>query len=108
MSSLPEKLLKDWMGEKIVAYLKLYVTPIRGVWNVVPEDYYVYAIICLVIISLVLFKAAKYMSRTLPTMTRRRKKQLLEQQEFVATIVKKKKRDLYKEYLEQTVSEHDL
>jgi len=48
------------------------------------------------------------MSRTLPTMTRKRKKQLLEQQEFVTTIVKKKKRDLYKEYLEQTVSEHDL
>ena len=60
-------------------------------WSVVPEDYYVYAIICLVIISLVLIKAAKYMSRTLPTMTRKRKKQLLEQQDFVATIVKKKK-----------------
>ena len=60
-------------------------------WSVVPEDYYVYAIICLVIISLVLIKAAKYMSRTLPTMTRKRKKQLLEQQEFVTTIVKKKK-----------------
>ena len=57
----------------------------------VPEDYYVYAVICLVIISLVLIKAAKYMSRTLPTMTRKRKKQLLEQQEFVTTIVKKKK-----------------
>ena len=65
-------------------------------WSVVPEDYYVYAIICLVIISLVLIKAAKYMSRTLPTMTRKRKKQLLEQQEFVATIVKKKKVSSYK------------
>merc|ERR1719412_1708712 len=108
MSSLPEKLLKDWLGVKGLQYLKLSVTPIRGVWSVVPEDYYVYAIICLVIISLVLIKAAKYMSRTLPTMTRKRKKQLLEQQEFVTTIVKKKKRDLYKEYLEQTVSEHDL
>ena len=64
-------------------------------WSVVPEDYYVYAIICLVIISLVLIKAAKYMSRTLPTMTRKRKKQLLEQQDFVATIVKKKKVFVY-------------
>ena len=65
-------------------------------WSVVPEDYYVYAVICLVIISLVLMKAAKYMSRTLPTMTRKRKKQLLEQQDFVATIVKKKKVSSYK------------
>ena len=65
-------------------------------WSVVPEDYYVYAVICLVIISLVLMKAAKYMSRTLPTMTRKRKKQLLEQQDFVATIVKKKKVSCHK------------
>jgi len=108
MTTVSDKFLKEWLGKDVVEYLKLYVTPIRGVWNVVPEDYYVYAVICLVIISLVLIKAAKYMSRTLPTMTRKRKKQLLEQQEFVTTIVKKKKRDLYKEYLEQTVSEHDL
>ena len=76
-----------------ICFYLLFVpqTPIRGMWNVVPEDYYVYAVICLVIISLVLIKAAKYMSRTLPTMTRKRKKQLLEQQEFVTTIVKKKK-----------------
>jgi len=108
MSTFSEEVLKHWLGQKGFDYLKLYVTPIRSVWNMVPEDYYVYAVICLVIISLVLIKAAKYMSRTLPTMTRKRKKQLLEQQEFVTTIVKKKKRDLYKEYLEQTVSEHDL
>jgi len=33
---------------------------------------------------------------------------LLDQQEFVTTVVKEKKQSLYKEYLQQTVSEHDL
>ena len=41
-------------------------------------------------------------------MTRKRKKLLQDQQEFVKTVVKDKKKRLYKEYLEQTVSEHDL
>ena len=41
-------------------------------------------------------------------MTRKRKKLLQDQQDFVKTAVKDKKKRLYKEYLEQTVSEHDL
>ena len=41
-------------------------------------------------------------------MTWKRKKLLIDQQEFVTTVVKAKKKHLYREYLEQTVSEHDF
>ena len=58
--------------------------------------------------SAFLLLTAKWVSRRKPTMTRKRKKLLQDQQDFVKTVVKDKKKRLYKEYLEQTVSEHDL
>jgi len=58
--------------------------------------------------STFLLITAKWVSQRRPTMTRKRKKLLQDQQDFVKTVVKSKKATLYKEYLEQTVSEHDL
>lgn len=85
----------------------------------------------MVLISLALILMAKWASRRKPTMTGKRKKLLQDQQNFVKNVVKEKKvtqilfflpsttasltylcscfqKSLYTEYLEQTVSEHDL
>jgi len=51
---------------------------------------------------------SKLTSRTTPTLTRKQKRQLLDKQEYVTNVVKTKKKSLYSEYLQQTVSDHDL
>ncbi len=63
----------------------------RGFWNRIPDDYHLYALLTLMLTSLILVLVAKFVSRTKPTMTRKQKKLLLDQQEFVANTVKAKK-----------------
>jgi len=107
-SSISDKLIKDLLGAEGHSYLILFLTPMRGFWKSLPVDYHTYALMALVFLSTVLVLMAKWMSRKQPTMTRKRKKLLLDQQEFVKSVVKAKKQTLYTEYLQETVSEHDL
>ena len=65
--------------------------PMRGFWSQVPEDYHLYALLLLSLLSLLLLGAAKFVSRPRSTLSRRRKKTLLEKQDFVRTVVKAKK-----------------
>jgi len=107
-SSFSDKLIKDLLGAEGHTYLILYLTPLRKFWNSLPTDYHGYALIAMVLLSTVLVLMAKWVSRRMETMTRKRKKLLLDQQDFVKSVVKAKKQTLYTEYLQQTVSEHDL
>eukprot|EP00093_Oithona_nana_P015071 15071.XXX_797237_791838_1 [CDS] Oithona nana genome sequencing. len=107
-SSFSDKFISDLLGKDGHNVLILWVTPLRGFWSRLPTDYHWYALILMVFISAFLLITAKWVSRRRPTMTRKRKKLLQDQQDFVKTVVKDKKKRLYKEYLEQTVSEHDL
>ena len=87
---------------------RLGLAPVRAFLNSVPDDYWWYALGSLFLLSLVILLKAKWVSRRKATMTWKRKKLLGDQQEFVTTVVKSKKKSLYKEYLSQTVSEHDI
>ena len=69
----------------------LLQTPLRKFLNSLPDDYYGYALIAMVLLSTVLVLMAKWASRRKATMTRKRKKLLLDQQEFVKSVVKAKK-----------------
>ena len=95
--------LKAWCSE----HPELFAT-VRTFLSAVPDDYWWYALGSLFLLSLLILLKAKWVSRRKPTMTWKRKKLLTDQQEFVTTIVKSKKKSLYKEYLAQTVSEHDI
>merc|ERR1712156_1242619 len=107
-SSFSDKFIKDMLGKSAYDMLHMYLVPLRGFLGTVHSDYHSYALITMVLLSSFLILMAKWASRRGPTMTRKRKKLLLDQQEFVTTVVKAKKKSLYTEYLEQTVSEHDL
>jgi len=107
-SSLSEKLVRDTLGKDGATYLQMSLTPVRTFFNMVPDDYWWYALGSLILLSLAILLKAKWVMRRKPTMTWKRKKLLTDQQEFVTTIVKSKKKSLYKEYLAQTVSEHDI
>jgi len=107
-SSFSDKILRDVLGDKSFQYLFIILAPVRGFFMAVPDDYWWYALGSLILISMLIVVKAKWVSTRKPTMTWKRKKLLMDQQEFVTTIVKSKKQSLYKEYLAQTVSEHDI
>jgi ABC-type multidrug transport system fused ATPase/permease subunit len=98
----------DILGQTGADVLKLYLTPVRTLWSGVPDDYQQYVAVFLAVVVLLLLIAAKVFSRTTPTLTRKQKRQLLDKQEYVTNVVKTKKKTLYSQYLQQTVSDHDL
>jgi len=102
------RFLVDNLGEDGAKTLELYLAPVRTFWSGIYEEYQAYAVVFLAGIVLLLLLAAKIFSRTVPTLTRKQKRQLLDKQEYVANVVKTKKKSLYSEYLQQTVSDHDL
>jgi len=102
------RFLVDNLGEDGAKTLELYLAPVRTFWSGIYEEYQAYAVVFLAGVVLLLLLAAKIFSRTVPTLTRKQKRQLLDKQEYVANVVKTKKKSLYSEYLQQTVSDHDL
>jgi len=103
-----DSLLKDMLGKDGSDMLKLYLAPVRTFWRGVPQDYQLYAGVFLVILTFVLLLFARVSSRTQNTLSRKQKRALLDKQEYVRNVVKAKKKSLYTEYLQQTVSDHDL
>jgi len=102
------RFLEDTLGKDSAEMLKLYLSPIRTIASRVPEEYESYSVVFLAGLFLLLLMLAKLTSRTTPTLTRKQKRQLLDKQEYVSNVVKTKKKSLYSEYLQQTVSDHDL
>jgi len=102
------RFLEDTLGKDGAEMLKLYLSPIRTIAERVPEEYESYSVVFLAGLFLLLLMLAKLTSRTTPTLTRKQKRQLLDKQEYVSNVVKTKKKSLYSEYLQQTVSDHDL
>ncbi|XP_023326984.1 uncharacterized protein LOC111700336 [Eurytemora carolleeae] len=90
-SFLSDKFLKDLLGKDCsILNCKLYA----GVF--------------LIVLTLLLLLLARFTSRTKTTLSRKQKRALLDKQEYVRNVVKAKKKTLYTEYLQQTVSDHDL
>lgn len=103
-----DRFLVDNLGKDGSDMLKLYLAPVRTFWSGVPEEYHAYGVVFLAVLVLLLLLVSKYFSRTASTLTRKQKRQLLDKQEYVSNVVKSKKKTLYTEYLQQTVSDHDL
>lgn len=108
ISLLSDKLIKDLIGKDGLDLLRLYLAPVRTFWKGIPEDSQVYGAVFLLLLTVVFFLLARFTSKTQPTLSRKQKRQLLDKQEYVRNVVKAKKKSLYTEYLQQTVSDHDL
>jgi len=108
MGLVTNRFLVDNLGKEGAETLELYLAPVRTFWSGIYEEYQAYAVVFLAVVVLLLLLAAKVFSRTTPTLTRKQKRQLLDKQDYVANVVKTKKKSLYSEYLQQTVSDHDL
>ncbi|XP_078470004.1 uncharacterized protein LOC144732379 isoform X2 [Lampetra planeri] len=85
----------------------LFEVPFNLLWNVVPEESHSTAFLVVLGLAAILFYLAK-MPRTRSVLTKKGKRQLLEIQEYVREVVKPRKRELYREYLKQSVGEQDM
>eukprot|EP00088_Acartia_fossae_P032855 TRINITY_DN3360_c0_g1_i5.p1 TRINITY_DN3360_c0_g1~~TRINITY_DN3360_c0_g1_i5.p1 ORF type:complete len:449 (-),score=94.05 TRINITY_DN3360_c0_g1_i5:657-2003(-) len=100
--------LKSVLGGQGYDMLKMYLAPVRTFWKGVPEDHQLYAGVFLIVLTIVMVLMARASSKLSSTLSRKQKRSLLDKQEYVQSVVKSKKKSLYTEYLQQTVSDHDL
>ncbi|XP_041035933.1 uncharacterized protein si:ch211-11k18.4 [Carcharodon carcharias] len=108
LGNLSQEMISSLLGDNGTEMLQVYTSPVATFWSMVPSDLVCYVFLTLCVLSMLLIGIAKLSFRTCRTLTRKQKRQLLEQQEFVREVVKVKKRQLYTEYLRQSVGEHDM
>ncbi|XP_038056063.1 EH domain-containing protein 1-like [Patiria miniata] len=107
-SNVSKDILVSTLGEGGAETLNLYLRPVGSMWESIPRDYHLYALIGLIVFSLLLLVLAKWSTRLKPTLNRKQKRVLNEQKDFVQNHVRATKEKLYSEYLQQSVAAHDL
>ncbi|XP_015275501.1 PREDICTED: uncharacterized protein LOC107117851 [Gekko japonicus] len=96
------------LGKEQSQALELYVRPVASAWSLVPEDYTLSVFFFLLGLSIVLLLLSSYAFQTKPTLSKKQKRQLEDRQDYVLDVVLEKKRQLYEEYLRQSIGEQDL
>ncbi|XP_028396590.1 uncharacterized protein LOC114520504 [Dendronephthya gigantea] len=100
--------LQKLIGKNLVETLHIYTTPVEKLWSSIPPNYYNHFLITIVLFSILFLTLAKFVGRLKPTLSRKQQRLLAERKSFVQTVVHPKREKLYKEYLQQSVAEHDL
>ncbi|KAG0714533.1 hypothetical protein GWK47_013944 [Chionoecetes opilio] len=108
VASAPRQLLINLIGDDMADALVSYMAPTTGIWEMVDEENQLVILACVLAASGLCLIVSRFFNRSQPTLQRRSKKALLWKQEYVNTNVKPEKQKLYSEYLQQSVSEHDL
>lgn len=106
--AVSNEFISSMLGTSIHETVLLYLKPVRGMWHVIPKAYHIYLWTVLVVLTIFFFMLAKFASKRKPTLSRRQKRELAENKDYVRNYAKGKKQTLYKEYLQQSVAEHDL
>ncbi|XP_054849507.1 uncharacterized protein LOC129338960 isoform X2 [Eublepharis macularius] len=96
------------LGKEQSQALELYVRPVASAWSLVPEDHTLTVFFGLLCFSILLLLLASYAFQTKPTLSKKQKRQLEDRQDYVLDVVLEKKRQLYEEYLRQSIGEQDL
>eukprot|EP00117_Sycon_ciliatum_P013676 scpid72947/ scgid14246/ Sarcalumenin len=94
--------------DDIVNLIRTYLSPVAGFWQFVPTDYHTFALGGLAFLSILLLILARFASRTRPTLSSKVKRRLQEKSDFVDGHVKATKKQLYSDYLKQSVGAVDL
>jgi len=108
LASVPNSMLLNVLGESLTVFTLSTLGPVISVWELVPPNYQVTVIVVVLTLSFLCLIISKVAGRTKPTLNRKQMKTLLAQQEYVQSHVKGRKQQLYQEYLQQSVAEHDL
>ncbi|XP_068087078.1 uncharacterized protein [Anabrus simplex] len=108
VSLLGTDILHSVIGVSATSSILSSLSPIRKVWSVVPARHQVLALMLVVLLSGALFLLTKWSLGLRPTLSRKQRRQYAGMREHVENVVKIKKQQLYREYLEQSVGDHDL
>ncbi|KAG5263220.1 hypothetical protein AALO_G00283910 [Alosa alosa] len=106
--SLSKEVLDIALGPDGTRALAHHLTPVVKVFESLSVEMQLYGCGALVFLSFLLLLIARCSFRTKPTLSGRQKRQLQEKLEYVQDVVKTKKKNLYEEYLRQSVGEQDM
>ncbi|KAM4631650.1 uncharacterized protein O3C94_018270 [Discoglossus pictus] len=96
------------LGENGAETLEIYLTPLLTLWSLLPEDYVGYVFMGLVLLSVLLVLLAQRCFRSRTTMTKKQRRYLDDRQLYIKDVVELKRKQLYEDYLKQSVGEHDM
>lgn len=96
------------IGSEKADSLLHYMTPIRMLWSFVPEHHQWKLLIVFVLMSVALFFLTKWSIGLRPTLSRKQKNYFLDVRNHVDNVVVVRKQELYREYLMQSVGDHDM
>ncbi|XP_014669921.1 PREDICTED: uncharacterized protein LOC106810952 [Priapulus caudatus] len=108
VSTVPRATLYSTFGKDYTEILMVYLGPTLQLWDAIPQDYNLQVIGGLLIFSLVLVLLAKLTTRLQPTLSKKEKRVLPETRDYIENHVKALKKQLYEEYLQQSISAYDL
>ena len=100
--------LKSVLGSNSVEAIKTYLYPIHSFWSLLPSEYHMHALALIIGLAVMFVLLAKWCARLSPTLPRKEKKYLMEKKDLITKTVLNKRQTLYKEYLFQSVGEHDF
>ncbi|XP_015907268.1 uncharacterized protein [Parasteatoda tepidariorum] len=100
--------LRGIIGPSLAEVLTMYLKAFEYIWSSVSDDDHLTITICVIIIVAIFFGLAHWYIRLTPTFSKKQKMALLEKKEYLQNVVINRKRQLYDDYLRQSVAEHEL
>ncbi|GIY30353.1 uncharacterized protein CDAR_126071 [Caerostris darwini] len=107
-SNTPREGLANMFGNTLADVLVIYFRGFSYVWNSVSEDDHVSITAFVVILVICLMILSRWYIRLSPTISRKQKQVLLERKDYLRTVIINRKRQLYDDYLKQSVADHEL
>ncbi|GFY73380.1 hypothetical protein TNIN_405881 [Trichonephila inaurata madagascariensis] len=107
-SNMSREALSSVTGQTLADVLMIYFKAFSFVWDSVNDDDHITITIFVVILVICLLVLAQWYIRLAPTISRKQKQALLERKDYLRTVIINRKRQLYDEYLKQSVADHEL
>ncbi|XP_069194344.1 uncharacterized protein [Procambarus clarkii] len=108
VSTAPRELLNNLAGEELADAISSFLAPTTAIWESIDDDNQMVILAVVLVLSGFCLIISRIINQAKPTLQRRSKKLLNEKREYVNGHVKAQKQKLYSEYLQQSVSDHDL
>ncbi|XP_054152990.1 uncharacterized protein LOC128951749 [Oppia nitens] len=107
-SGLTNSVMKPLLGTDLTNTIASYISPITSLSSIVPKEYHFHALVLILGLVVIFVLLAKWFARFSPTLPRKDRKYLIEKQDLVQNKILNRRQSLYKEYLFQSVGEHEL
>ncbi|XP_071551050.1 uncharacterized protein [Panulirus ornatus] len=108
VSSAPRDVMNNLVGENLAETIATFMAPSTAFWETIDDENQLVVLAVVLVMSGLCLILSRFLNQTKPTLQRRSKKVLVEKRNYVNDHVRVQKQRLYSEYLQQSVSDHDL